>query len=316
MNCPLCGKECKANPDHESNTMIWTCNTFNRSFRVDVSMYSGMDDQTIRKMYNLIFEHVLEKPYADEQRHLWWFLHDRGDQTNDADGRKVNLANMHYPMTLAEKTDRILLNLYHYNQDIGYGYSFDSTLDRALFSESEQEEKCHGIAQLMQEMGYLTSIYINSLSISTKGWQRIEELIRNQSAKRQAFIAISFQEEAKTIQAAIEKGIVDAHYSPLTINQKEHNNQIVPEIFYEIDQSKFLVMDVTYPNNGAFYEAGYARGKGKPIIICCNEKNLNAEKEKRPHFDIAQQSMVVWKDEADLSEKLKKRIEATIPENV
>lgn len=131
------------------------------------------------------------------------------------------------------------------------------------------------------------------------------------TAKKQAFIAITFQKEAKSIQAAIEKGVLDAKYSPMVINQKEHNNQIVPEIFYVIDQSRFLVMDVTYPNNGAYYEAGYARGKGKPVIICCNEQSLNAEKDKRPHFDIAQQSMVVWKDEDDLTDKLTKRIIAT-----
>lgn len=313
LNCPLCGKECKCNPDYETNSVLWICNTFDRSFRMDLSVYSAKDEQMIRKMNNLILEFVLEKSYADEQRHLWWFIYEEC-RTYDTTGRKVNLANIHYPMTLADKIDRILLNLYYYRQDIGYGYSFDSTMNRALFAESESEEKSHGIVHMMHQMEYLTNIYVNSFSISAKGWKRIEELTRNKTAKKQAFIAITFQKEAKSIQAAIEKGVLDTKYSPMVINQKEHNNQIVPEIFYEIDQSRFLVMDVTYPNNGAYYEAGYARGKGKPVIICCNEQSLNAEKDKRPHFDIAQQSMVVWKDEDDLTDKLTKRIIATIPE--
>lgn len=42
------------------------------------------------------------------------------------------------------------------------------------------------------------------------------------------------------------------------IDEKEHNNQIVPELFYEIDHSQFLVVDITYPNNDAYFETGYA----------------------------------------------------------
>ncbi len=32
-------------------------------------------------------------------------------------------------------------------------------------------------------------------------------------------------------------------------------------------------------------------------------------KESRPHFDISQKSMIVWKDESELIERLKRRIE-------
>ena len=95
------------------------------------------------------------------------------------------------------------------------------------------------------------------------------------------------------------------------IDEKEHNNQIVPEIFYEIERSKFMVVDVTYPNYGAYYEAGYAQALGKQVIICCRENEFrNAD--TRPHFDISQKSMIVWKDETELIERLKRRIEATV----
>ena len=106
-------------------------------------------------------------------------------------------------------------------------------------------------------------------------------------------------------------GRLAAGYSALAIDEKEHNNQIVPEIFDEIDKSKFLVMDVTIPNFGAYYEAGYALGKGKQVIICCKEDAFESS-DSRPHFDIAQKSMIVWKTEEELVERLKKRIQATV----
>ena len=123
---------------------------------------------------------------------------------------------------------------------------------------------------------------------------------------------MSFNEETDIIRKAFKAGIEGAGYSPMAIDEKEHNNQIVPEILFEIDNSRFLVMDATYPNNGAYYEAGYALGKGKQVIICCRKDSFNDESKNRPHFDIAQKSMIIWETEDELVEKLKKRINATI----
>ena len=85
----------------------------------------------------------------------------------------------------------------------------------------------------------------------------------------------------------------------------------MPEIFYEIERSKFLVVDVTFPNYGAYYEAGYAQALGKQVIMCCRKTEFDSDG-GRPHFDVAQKSMIVWKDEEELIERLRKRIEATV----
>lgn len=148
-------------------------------------------------------------------------------------------------------------------------------------------------------------------SISAKGWQRMNELQAHKTEKKQAFVAIAFKEETEPIREAIRCGIENSGFSATLIDEKEHNNQIVPEIFHEIEKSSFLVVDVTYPNYGAYYEAGYALGKGKEVIFCCRQEEFN-QSDTRPHFDVAQKSMIVWKGEEDLAERLKKRIEATI----
>lgn len=55
---------------------------------------------------------------------------------------------------------------------------------------------------------------------------------------------------------------------------------------------RFLVMDATVANLGAYYEAGYALGKGKEVIICCDNGEFKKD-DKRPHFDIVQKSMII-----------------------
>lgn len=124
---------------------------------------------------------------------------------------------------------------------------------------------------------------------------------------------MSFSEETDTIRKAFRQAIQESGYTARVIDEKEHNNQIVPEIFFEIERSKFVVVDVTYPNYGAYYEAGYAQALGKQVIICCRKSEFESkDRQKRPHFDISQKSMVVWQDESDLVTRLKKRIEATV----
>ena len=60
-------------------------------------------------------------------------------------------------------------------------------------------------------------------------------------------------------------------YKPQIIKDKEHNNYIMPEIFYEIKNSRFVVVDVTKPNYGVYYEAGFAQALGKEVIVCCRK---------------------------------------------
>ena len=72
-----------------------------------------------------------------------------------------------------------------------------------------------------------------------------------------------------------------------------------------IRDSKFVVVDLTHQNNGAYFEEGYAMGLGKPIIQLCKDG-------VKLHFDIAQKNTIMWKNEEDIPVKLTNRIKATI----
>ena len=57
--------------------------------------------------------------------------------------------------------------------------------------------------------------------------------------------AMQFGDETKSIRESFRKAISESGYSVKIIDEKEHNNQIVPEIFFEIEQSLFVVVDIT-----------------------------------------------------------------------
>ena len=49
----------------------------------------------------------------------------------------------------------------------------------------------------------------------------------------------------------------------------------------EIQSARFLIADLTHENRGAFWEAGYAEGLGKPVIYTCEESVFNTSSQFR-----------------------------------
>lgn len=124
---------------------------------------------------------------------------------------------------------------------------------------------------------------------------------------------MSFNEKLNYIYDGFCEAVSSCGFKPFRIDEKEHNNQTVPEILYEIRNSRFLIMDITEQNYGAYYEAGYALALGKEVIICCKKDVFESkDKDIRPHFDIQQKSTIIWENIDDLIERLTKRIKATI----
>ena len=69
-------------------------------------------------------------------------------------------------------------------------------------------------------------------------------------------------------------------------------------------------------NRGAYWEAGFAEGIGRPVIYTCRQDvRTSTDKDTRPHFDAAHQAIVAW-DPADPAPglaELKAMIHATLP---
>ena len=60
----------------------------------------------------------------------------------------------------------------------------------------------------------------------------------------------------------------------------------------EIRTSRFLIADLTHENPGAYWEAGYAEGLGKPVIYTCEKKKF--ENQVKTHFDTNHHLTLQW----------------------
>ncbi|MGZ9189558.1 MAG: hypothetical protein ACXW39_05830 [Nitrospira sp.] len=112
----------------------------------------------------------------------------------------------------------------------------------------------------------------------------------------------------------IARAIEKAGYKPFRIDEEEHVDRVDDRIIAEIRRSRFVVADFTSepdkPRGGVYFEAGFAHGRGIPVIWTCREDMID----KQLHFDTRQFNHLVWSTSEDLCDRLKTRIEAVIGE--
>lgn len=79
----------------------------------------------------------------------------------------------------------------------------------------------------------------------------------------------------------------------------------------EIRAARFVVAELSHHNNGAYWEAGFARGLGKPVIYMYNKIT---GKSNTPHFDVGSDHYIAWvqNQPEKAAEALKAVIRATL----
>ena len=300
---------------------------FNKNHLASYLVYHKYsDDSDIEYRYNT----MLSKEKCDEYKRDF----DSGKNTH---GLPVHMDNdiveSWYPRTFADRIDYILLYLnnrmHHVGQQISLSlqelismlfvdrYEIDADKYSHKYGNSEEREEDDCVYEVeymlryLSDAGYIeynagpTTEEFTDITLTPIGYERIDELQKNSSYGRSVLVAMKFGDDTLKLREAIRKGIADADYIAVFIDEVQHNDFITPELLKHIRDSKFVVVDLTHQNNGAYFEEGYAMGIGKPVIQLC-------QKDTKLHFDIAQKNTIMWDVEDDIPERLTNRIKATM----
>lgn len=225
------------------------------------------------------------------------------------------------PKTIGQKLDKVLLYFYKRTEEfrqefyitddipysIGYAHSFEE-LEKMIETLVEQE---------VFAKNPIAIDGVTSFSITYEGMTRAEKLLTTSIGSNKVFVAMGFKNDLlEAHKKAIQPACEECNLTAFLIPEIEHNDDITDRIIAEIKTSKFVITDFTYNNQGAYFEAGYAQGRGLPIIRTCKKEWFDGTDEKgdknRLHFDINHYNFILWEDYEDLKEKLINRIKATI----
>ncbi len=333
--CYICGEQdVEKQVDYSYGVVFYVCPTCGRyEFTENDIIKFPLDRRKIGAYY--FYNRFKDKiPFQSEYRYHTTLQKEKCDEYveefkkgNIRHGHPVHIdndiINAWYPTSFAEQIDKILLKLEEMTEYLGqavilsryelYGLFFVERFKKndEKFSEDELNNQVDFYESYLKEKNYISqnsSITRNGggkIYLTANAYSRIDQLQKNIEDGRDVLVAMKFGDDTRNLREAIKSGIRDAGYNPILIDEVEHNELITPELLNYIKKSKFVVVDLTHQNNGAYFEEGYAMGLGKPVIQLC-------QKDTKLHFDVAQKNTIMWENEDDIPLRLKNRIKATI----
>ena len=151
-------------------------------------------------------------------------------------------------------------------------------------------------------------------ALSFAGWEYFERLARGSVVYRKAFMAMKFGDPAldRMLNHVFRPAAASAGFDLFKLDDVPKAGLIDDRLRVEIQASDFMVADLSHDNLGAYWEAGYAEGLGKPVIYTCEQKKFE---ETKTHFDTNHHLTIVWHaDRPDAAASaLKATIRATLP---
>lgn len=151
-------------------------------------------------------------------------------------------------------------------------------------------------------------------TLSFRGWTYYEDLAKGSIAYRKAFMAMKFGDSAleQILSNVFKPAAKLAGFDLFKLDDVPKAGLIDDRLRVEIQGADFLVADLTHDNLGAYWEAGYAEGLGKPVIYTCERTKFE---ETKTHFDTNHHLTVVWDAAAPdtAASALKATIRATLP---
>ena len=133
--------------------------------------------------------------------------------------------------------------------------------------------------------------------------------------RNQIFVAMMFSEETASTYEQVYKPVIQSlNYSVMRIDEKQFNGSIIGEITAEITDSVALIADLTGNRGGVYYEAGIAKGLqlcNHPIklILTCKRSFFD---NKKVHFDVSGDNIILYDSDEDLRQKLLKRLQVVL----
>ena len=219
------------------------------------------------------------------------------------------MAGIEIPKRIKDIAEQILKEVY-LNEELSANGLVITDDNMSLYA-IENMNKLRSVLQYLEDSGWFKLERLGSgggfLTIKGAGTDHAEMIINPNHHSKQVFVAMSFNPVLDTLYtAAIQEAVKHCQLSALRSKDFDFNDEVIKNIQFQIDSSRFVIADFTDNRPGVYYEAGYATGRNLPVIYCCRESD-----KVNIHFDIYHFNFIFWSELDDLKSALIKRITNT-----
>ena len=282
-----------------------------------------IDSPRVGGWYFITGQAVTLLPQIDDRvkvRLTTWLVDQRrlGNECPEILQETITEAEQQKDLSVHDRAERLLQYIGDQTVQIGDVFAFRSQdVSNTAIAAWSESVGFHEVAYLLNYLDEQSWIeedenHKHLYTLTVRGYARLEELETANAESSKGFVAMWFDDSTdEAWEEGIQRGIEDAGYDAVRIDQKEHNNKIDDEIIAEIRRSRFVVADFTQGEDGArggvYYEAGFAHGLGIEVIFTCKQDVL-----EKVHFDTRQYNHIVWETPEELRQRLSARISAVI----
>ena len=149
-------------------------------------------------------------------------------------------------------------------------------------------------------MGDLERAPLSYIDLTIKGWERYEaEKHGKQTGASYGFIAMKFDDPEldafvnEVVKPAVKEGTGYELVDLRDVGQAGIIDNIMRD---RIKDARFVLVELTHENRGAYWEGGYAEGLSKPVIYLCEASKFEDES---THFDTNHCTTIKWSSDGD-----------------
>lgn len=166
-------------------------------------------------------------------------------------------------------------------------------------------------ARLLQELSERSFVTIGNsytlhgytfhsdVDLTLLGWETYQEGNIGPVSTKYGFIAMQFNDPTLDpfVEDVIKPAVKNGTGYDLVHMRDVGRAGVIDNIMREqIRRAEFVIADLTHDNSGAYWEAGYAEGLGKPVVYICEREKFE---EKKTHFDTNHCTTVMWSESED-----------------
>jgi len=134
---------------------------------------------------------------------------------------------------------------------------------------------------------------IIQVDLTLSGWEQYEAEQHGQISGNYGFIALKFGDAVLDpfLTDVIKPAVGTLGFDLIDMRDAAQAGIIDNVMRARIRDAAFVLVDLTHANEGAYWEAGYAEGLGKPVLYLCEKQVFE---DKGTHFDTNHCTTIRW----------------------